>query len=540
MKWFKTVALILVCLILLCSCGQMNPITNPSGVTIPDGELSSDIDRANGTSLLYCGSDRLDPFAAETVINKQICTLIFEPLITVDRQFQPEYILAESVKVEGKSCIITLKDVLFTDGSAVTADDVVYSIKKAISSQQQYADMLNNVVSYSVANEKSVSITLKRHDPYFVNMLEIPIIKAESDLKKDENNIFLTAIGTGRYTFDSQKKCLIANNEFHGGTVSIKEINLINAPDSEVVDYNLKFGNVLAYYSDLQDCKVPQMAGKTETVDLNNLVYIGVNMSNKNLNNESVRYAISAALNRENICESAFHLYASPAKSVFNSAFVDVASMGVISTKTDADKVAAYMTESGYTSKNEDGLYINSKGKVLEYRLVYNEDSVFKKSAAELIKKQLETVGISVVLQPLSFEKYKSALSSGSFDLYLGEMKIPLNMDISALVLEGGAAAFGIINKPSSAQNPSVESSENLSNDTNNQTNSDFTLAETVEKLYNGEATLVDVLNSFNSELPIIPVCHRKGVTVVSSVISDKIYSTINQPFYNIENSYIS
>ena len=537
MKYLKFLSVLLLLCVVITACSAEKGKNNPSDVS----SVGNSAALGSGTgsvNLLYCASDRIDPFSAVTTINKQLATLIFEPLVTVNRNFEAENVLAESITLTGKTCIVTLKQVNFTDGSQLTADDVVYSIKQAVKQQQIYSDMFANVKSYSVSDIRTVSIVLNHVDPYFANCLEIPIIKAESDTKTDQDNIALVAVGTGRYVFDYDNKKLVANTSFHGGTVMIPEIGLINAPDAEVIDYNLRAGNVATYYTDLQDCIVPQTNGSIKTTDLNNLVYLGVNMSSPNLNNVDMRYAISSAINRDDLCESGFHSYASPAKGIYNTVFADGSSIQVISPEPNITDTADILSKLGYTGKNNEGFYFDSNGKSLTFRMIYCSDNIFKSSAAKLITKYMEAAGIKIDAVPLEWDAYKAALEANDFDLYIGEVKIPLNMDISQLVIQGGTAAYGVIN-PVKDHNNGSDSSENVTSEPETETNSEFTLAEMIQKFYNDEVTITDVVNSFNSELPVIPLCYRKGVAITSNILADSVFATVNQPFYGFETNRI-
>ena len=70
-----------------------------------------------------------------------------------------------------------------------------------------------------------------------------------------------------------------------------------------------------------------------------------------------------------------------------------------------------------------------------------------------LIKKQLGEAGIKINLKTTSSEQFASALKNGHFQLYLGEIKLNRNMDVSSLVLKGGSAAYGMPEAPKKSEN---------------------------------------------------------------------------------------
>ena len=113
---------------LLSACG--GDTNNTSSVTSePTEEMLDSI------SLIYNSSDSLDPYKAESKYNRDLSNLLFDPLVKLDEKLQPQNVLAKEITLNGKECTVTLKSVYFTDGSLVTAEDVVFSLKKALESQ---------------------------------------------------------------------------------------------------------------------------------------------------------------------------------------------------------------------------------------------------------------------------------------------------------------------------------------------------------------------------------------------------------------------
>ncbi|MDD6276398.1 MAG: ABC transporter substrate-binding protein, partial [Clostridia bacterium] len=85
-----------------------------------------------GYILPYLRSDSLNPYEAEQLINQNLDLLLYDSLFTVDNSFKAIPQIAESYSADEKTITVILKSgVTFTDGSALTASDVVYSFKKA-------------------------------------------------------------------------------------------------------------------------------------------------------------------------------------------------------------------------------------------------------------------------------------------------------------------------------------------------------------------------------------------------------------------------
>ena len=130
MRYFKKLSafILALCFILLSGCNKSG------GGSSSETETSSAIQSAGGRdylTLLYSASDSFNPYTASTDINRQLCRLMYEPLIKLDNDFNVHYSIAQSAETDGTTCTVTLKDTQFSDGSRLTADDVVYSYNAA-------------------------------------------------------------------------------------------------------------------------------------------------------------------------------------------------------------------------------------------------------------------------------------------------------------------------------------------------------------------------------------------------------------------------
>lgn len=542
-KKFLAAILIGIMLFSAVGCGSDDDGTdNTSSVQSGNAETTE-----KSLSLLYSSSDSLDPYKAETLLNRQLSLLMYDPLVKLDSKFQPHFCLAKSVELDGKTCIITLNNTTFSDGSAVTAEDVVYSLEAALKAElTAYPEQLSGIKKYSAEEDGTVKLTLSKTDPYFANLLDFPIIKKGSDELKDENNILLPPIGSGRYVFDTEEKQLTANKGHISGAPSVTTVKLVNAPDSAVEKYNLEAGNVSLYYTDLSDGTIPPMSGNSCKVHLQNLVYMGVNLKNTHLNDVRMRYALASAVDRTVIAKEAYYEYASPALGLFNSAWSDAGSLQNLTKSADLQNVVAIFKDIGYNSKDEEGFFVNSNGKTITFKLVAFNGNDRRAAAAELVKQQLEAAGIKVELSLLEWEDYLKALSGGDFDLYIAEVKLPDNMDVSELVTSNGALSYGI---PDIAESDKTDKDKNNSKDKaddNYETDGEAAdsdngsyvplLDGVVKSYYEGTASLVDIINAFNAEMPLIPLCHRCGLTVGAPDVNVTDMSSVSDVYFGLAN----
>lgn len=522
---------IFVCIcILLCGCGEV-VTDNSSFSTISPIPT----EHKYNMHLIYDQTDTFNPYTAESKQNREICQLLYEPLVALDNNFMPIMKIASSVKVDGKNCTIQFKNVRFSDGSTLTSDDVIYSIASAKAVGSNFAAALNIIDDFHAMGANTISITLKKADPYFANLLTFPIIKQKSDTLKGEDNLPLPPTGCGRYVLDETRTSLEYNKLYYGATCNIKKIGLINAPDGESAEHYISSGAVTVCYDDYSDNSVPRMSGRKTSVPLNNFVYLGINMQNPFLRDKYFRYAISSAINRTKIVNDAYYGNAIVANGPFNPSWTVCSGLQTLE-KTNNNEIAIVNLEKiGYNNLNDAGYRLTSSGKQITLSLLVNSDNQARVATGQLIVKQLAAVGIEVVLKAVPYQDYLSQLNSRSFDLYVAEARLSDNMDLSELIKKNGSMAFGIVGNTENDAS-STTSEENMSGTAPAPTDINLTAASAVSGFYGGKYTLSDVVNAFLSEMPIIPLCYRCGVTMSSPKLATEPISTANDIFFNINN----
>ncbi len=509
-------ALLSVCLLLsVCGCRQIG-----GEESLVSSAPSTDSQETAGgrIQLLYSYSDTFNPYTAGTDLNRELCSLLYDPLVRVDNEFNQVMCLAEQVTLEGTDCTVRIKSVTFSDGSAVTAEDVIYSYNAAKNSANEFAHRFYGVASVLAESISVVKFRLNRRDPYFVSLLDFPIIKSGSDKTTSTDGVAAVPIGCGRYTVNSERTALSVNKGYYRYDASLRDIELINAPDGDAVSHYVEVGASDVYYSSLSGGDIVRMSGKKTDINLNNLVYIGINNDYSGLKNKYMRYAISSALDRGSICNQAYYNNAVAATGFFSPAFKDTSARQTLEKNTNLEITIENLNKIGYNRLNSSGYRVNSSGNHPSFTLLVNSDNASRLAAAELISQQLRAAGIELRVISQPFEQYKASLEGGAFQLYLGEIKLQNNMDISPLVIEGGSAAYGVSKKKpedSETADKTLENSEEQGTD-----NSEpepaiaISYSDMLSRFYAGDEgiTIGDIAGSLLTEMPQIPVCYRLGL----------------------------
>lgn len=454
----------------------------------------------------YTSSDSLNPFFAETSLNVSLCSFAFSPLYKLDNTFSPVPEIASFYTYASKELKVSIQTGLyFSDGSNVSESDVVYSFNKAKSSPL-YMEKLENFESARGAGDYEVSFTLSKDDSLAVNLLDFPIVKnnsAESDADVP------TGCGLYMYRLSGDSVSLIHNKYSALPRPEIGTIELVNIEDSSVLAYSLETGLIDAYYTDLNGAKLARAYASLSPVYLNNFVYVGLNTDNFALSFSTLRAAISLSANRADICGSAYQGNAVPAYTPFNPSWsvFTVSSIDTSAFALNYSEAIKILEELGYTSFTSDTTRSGDKG-ILSFKLIVNIENEYKTEAARVFAESLKKVGININVHALNWEDYMHALEVKDYDMYMGEVKIPSNMDLSALFSSGGNAAYGI--------------------------NPDGRTATAFPEYLGGTISIETFNAEFQAEMPLIPLCYRNGLLIVRKEIKTDIISWPGNIYENI------
>lgn len=464
-----------------------------------DNTTSTETLKNTQLALPYNAADGLDPYTLKTEMNHDLTTLLYDSLYKLDSSFSPVAVLADSGKISDKSVTVKIKSgVKFSDSTTLSASDVVYSFKLAKESDN-YGEQLENFDSAYAENSKTVVFKLSNSDIYALNCLTFPIVKSGSSADGK-------AIGSGRYYLSSGK--LKANkNHVSGEKASISKISLFNIKNSDDEFGCLQIGEISFAYKSLSDCNIERIVAATKDVPLNNLVYIGMKSTKGLLKDSKLRRIISCAVNKTDIADTAFNGYSTAATTPFNPHWKEVPSSPTA--EYSAQDIAKMLDESGYAYQNNtDKHRKNSAGKDLILTLAVNKDNDFKLQAAKMIQSDLQTAGIEIQIIKLDRKELKKAARKGKYDMYIGEIKLCGNMSLSPFFDENGSVAYYI--------------DKNLAT------------VSAYNKLVSGKIKIEEFVNTFNIDIPFVPLCYREGLAAISNTLEDNVSVCEGDLFSNI------
>ena len=177
----------------------------------------------------------LDIHSQNNALGNGVHAAIYDSLVYYNsKTFKPEAQLASSWKnVSPTQVRFTLRSgVKFSDGSALTADDVVYSLTRAMAKTSKYAVYAQGIDKVVKVDENTVDILLKGPNPVLLNQLtELRIMsKAWAEKNKsvepkdiktpEESYAHRNAMGTGAFMvkewLPDQRLVLVKNPHYWG------------------------------------------------------------------------------------------------------------------------------------------------------------------------------------------------------------------------------------------------------------------------------------------------------------------------------------
>lgn len=395
-----------------------------SGTSAGDAETLNWILAADSASLSYAGHTQ-------------------DSLVTYDNEWRVQLrCAAKDVEVseDGLVYTVTIRDNLkWSDGSKVTAEDYVYTLKNLMFSdwlnytyQSDWQEEVNGetvFVTPKVANEVTFTITRQTVNPEFIytvrGLTPYPkhiAIKYEDDVKAftqapEFNNLTYTG-NLGPYKFvewiRNDKYVVERNPEYYLGKDT-------GAPYFE--QYIVKiFGTPATLHAALEAGDItytgidPDKVGKFKQIERINVytvpttgyLLLAYNLRDNGwdgLKQKEVRQALSMAISKELMIEQVLYGFGEPAFSFIprpSPWYVDkgLARYGV-EPLLDKEKAKEILLEAGYATRKADGSIevSNKEGKPLKLTLITNTGNEVRENVAHLIKQELSAIGIEVELK---------------------------------------------------------------------------------------------------------------------------------------------
>ena len=419
----KRLAFALALIMLLTGCHAPQQPQTPT--TTPDEQIEIIPEDIPFRLAVY---DRysLHPILAGNRANLALSPLLYEPLFALNAAFEAENVLCQRSAVSEDGLVWTLtlqQNVTFSDGTPLTGEIVAAALNTARQTGSRYASRLNGITAVS-GEGLTVVITLSAPNGALPALLDIPIPKDNSD----------RPLGTGCYVLTNQDGDLsltARTDHWQNKTLPTTNIPLKSVSKSDELILSFESGDVALVDVDLMGTNSLGYSGSYETWDYSttSMLYLGFNTASGLCRDVRVRRALALAIDRESIAQVDFARHALPSALPVhpNSPLYDRSLAAELA--YDPEELMAQLTDLKLEGRN--------------LTLLVNSENTARVAAAERIADQLRSTGLKITLEKPAFEDYLLALEQGRFDLYLGEVVLTADFDLSSLLLPGAGLNYG-------------------------------------------------------------------------------------------------
>lgn len=361
------------------------------------------------------GPADLDPHGSTDQNTHDVCYQMYEPLVTVGVSGEIVPCLATEWNwVDDYTLDLTLRDgVTFHNGSEFSAEDVMYSLKRAAESEFTAAYLENVLLDEcSILENGQVQIKLETPNSAFLSRLS-QVMMIDGDTWNEEENP-ASPVGTGAYKFvnwyDGDRIEFAAYDGYWGDAAGYQNLTLRFIPESASRALEIEAGTA--------DIALSVQASDVMTLESNPdvslystpcymITYLGYDCGKEPYSSREVRQALSYAIDKESICNVVYSSLATPANhGRMSEVYWGYAGDEVTSYEYDPEKARELLAEAGY----ENGF---------DMTLTLSESDQDQIMMSEIIQSQLSEVGINVQIEILENATYLDQIVEGGFDAFL-------------------------------------------------------------------------------------------------------------------------
>ena len=469
----KRLSAIILALVVAWGCGDLRELPAETPVvktpeTAPPPSAEPVPIEGGVISLAMNLPKTLNPLLNEDAGVDEILRLVYEPLAVFGEGMRPEpnSALVESVNFseDYASLTVTLRDGAFwSDGAAITAEDVYYSLKTLIEDAGEnavYKHCAEHVREASVISAKVLRVDYDSSRQGALYDLMFPVVPAGATVLNLLEHLGESAlpVGNGIYKFreywPSESLTLSASSAALRPRPKIDEIRVDIVRDSAAIPLGFEQGLTSAAVFGLDGWSrlLGKNGARAYAFGSTYFDYIGFNFTGRiSLALREVRLSVSHCLPDDLAGKFYLNRAARAVSPVSPDSWLyDAESAALPAFSVEAAYNVLY--DAGFTDADRDGVLDRlitgpdglDKRENLSFRILYNiENDIRAKIAAEL-KLNLEKTGFAIELDGRSFEEYQAALEAGDFDIFVGGIILSdKRPDFRFMFGEGGERNYG-------------------------------------------------------------------------------------------------
>ena len=366
-------------------------------------------------------------------------TSFYDTLFEYNTDGEVVGVLAEdwAMSEDGKTYTFQIKQgVKFSDGSDLTAEDVAKSILAVPVNLGQYNGSygrLSTIIEDAVVVDE-YTVELHLTQPYYNTLRELCLANPPGLVSREQFNEDLTAkdtfrtatYGTGPYMYagdnDGQTWNFGRNPNYWGEAPDVDSFSIKYIPDNDAKILAMQNGEV-DFLSGIKNIsaesfeQMEQTEGFQAQADEKSLqtYYVGYNLSDPIFGDQTVREAISSAVDKDAIVESIYGGLYDKADTFFSRSlpYCDVEQTVY---NFDLDHANQILDEAGYTDTDGDGIR-EKDGVKLSASFMYQTGSASDDNLVVYICDQASKIGIELTPQSAQMMDWYAMVQSGEYGL---------------------------------------------------------------------------------------------------------------------------
>lgn len=368
--------------------------------------------------------DTMNPILSYNKHVQEISRIIFEPLLEVDEEYKLQKCLAKDWAKTGENTYLVKirDDVKWSDGTQFVVEDVIFTVNILKQVPSIYSNNVQYITNVEKVDDDTIEITIDHEIPFFEYNLIFPIMnrtyyEGQDFLNTEKNNL---PIGTGKYEIiqNISNAIILNKNQYY----SREELTLEKITISKYATlgelYNaFKLGKIDVITStniNIEDY-IGTIGYNKQEVAGRKFDFLALNTQNIILSNIEVRDAISHAINRENIIISLFNN-----KYKVTNYPLDYGNW-LKGEKSDnsynPDLAKQILEQNGWIYKYDKWQKTeNYNTKTLNFKIVVQASNQTRVTVAEMIKADLEAIGIKVSIIKVNDNQYQYYLQNKNYD----------------------------------------------------------------------------------------------------------------------------
>jgi peptide/nickel transport system substrate-binding protein len=367
----------------------------------------------------------LDPHKQTAFSSIRLLELIYEPLVRLDGNLQIAPAIAQSWQFSADGKDLTFKldpKAKFQNGAAVTSADVKASFQRVLDQATGAAARANFTSIAGIDTPDAATVVFHLSQP------DVPILTAMTSLNAaivpaseiTAGSIGTKAIGSGPFKLENwvpnSKEVLSANKDWAGGKVGVDGIDVSVLPDETAILAAMRTGQI--DFALLNDPLVATLVPKEPKLQLTRTPVLSYNVlqlnpSRKPMDQLAVRQAISCAIDRQDVLDTAA-LGEGKVTGPLTMPLYQTDPNGLFCYKRDVDKAKKLMSDAGFAN-GFSATVIAASG-----------EPPTATAEAQVIQSQLAEIGIKLDIKVMELNVYVDTWLKGNFDM--------------AVALNGGSA----------------------------------------------------------------------------------------------------